>query len=61
MTPRRRRSLLEDDSLVVVGGRDEASSGDVCERCGHTRGAHSENGCGVRNCKCGEFEDDVEG
>ncbi len=49
----RRRSLLEDDELAEIGGRDEASSGDVCERCGCTRSKHDEDGCACG--KCDEF------
>lgn len=58
MKRRRRLSLLEDDELVVVRGRDETSSGDVCERCGCVRGKHSENGCSCG--KCEEFVDESE-
>jgi hypothetical protein len=57
MSPSRRRSLLEDESLVVLG-RDEASSGDVCERCGCARGKHTEDGCACG--KCDKFEDGSE-
>lgn len=54
MSVPRRRSLLEDDELSEIGGRDESSSGDVCERCGCTRGKHGEDGC--KGCKkCEEF------
>jgi hypothetical protein len=54
MIPRRRRSLLEDDGLTILG-RAEPSSGDVCEGCGCTRGKHDEDGCACG--KCGGFED----
>jgi hypothetical protein len=51
MTPRRRRSLLEDDELSEIGERDESSSGDVCEACGCTRGKHDEDGCTCGKCE----------
>lgn len=56
---RRRRSLLEDDELAEIGGRDETSSGDVCERCGCPRSKHEEGGGACRGCKkgCEEFDD----
>jgi len=49
--PRRRRSLLEDDELSEIGGRDESSGSDVCERCGRSRDKHVEGG----DEKCEEF------
>ena len=55
MSPRRRRSLLEDDELAEIGERDEASSGDVCELCECARSKHSEDGC-----ECGRCEGFVE-
>jgi len=50
MTPRRRRSLLEDDELVEIDERAPASSGDVCE-CGCTRSKHTEEGCACGKCE----------
>lgn len=52
MPPKRRRSLLEDDELFEVGSKDEASSSDVCERCGRTRGQHEADD---KPSKCEEF------
>ena len=54
MTPRRRRSLLEDDELSEIGERDESSSGDVCERCGCVRAKHADGECECGRCE--EFE-----
>lgn len=60
MKTKRKHSLLEDDSLVVLGSRDERSSGDVCERCGCTRGRHTEDGCACGKCeKFFEYGDDL--
>jgi hypothetical protein len=51
---RRRRSLLEDEDFRLVG-KDQSSSGDVCEGCNCTRDKHHEDGC---ECgKCEEFEE----
>jgi hypothetical protein len=51
-TPRRRRSLLEDDGFAEIG-RSESSGGDLCERCGCTRGKHGDGECACG--KCDEF------
>lgn len=51
----RRRSLLEDESVVEVKGRDEASEGDVCT-CGHERAKHLDDGACLK-CKCDQFEE----
>lgn len=55
MSPRRRRSLLEDDELVEIDERSTPSSGDVCERCGCARSKHTEDGCACG--KCEEFSE----
>ncbi len=48
---KRRRSLLEDDDLLVLeNGREEDSSGDVCERCECPRRKHTEDGCACGRC-----------
>jgi len=52
-SPRQRRSLLEDDSLAEIGGRDESSGGDVCGTCDHPRSQHGDSGC--KSCGCEEF------
>jgi len=51
----RRKSLLEDDDLVLLG-RTETSGGDICERCGHVRDAHTEDRCTRDKCECEKFE-----
>ena len=56
MSPRRRRSLLEDDELALIDERASASSGDVCERCGCTRSKHTEED----GCACGKCEEFLE-
>jgi len=55
MSLRRRRSLLEDESLTILG-REEPSSGDVCERCGCARSKHTDED----GCACGKCEEFVE-
>lgn len=55
MNIKRRRSPLEDDDLVEIDERATPSVGDVCERCGCTRGRHGERGC-----LCGKCEEFVE-
>jgi hypothetical protein len=55
MSPRRRRSLLEDDDLVEIDERAAPSGGDVCERCLCTRSKHDEDGCACG--KCDGFDD----
>lgn len=48
----RRRSLLEDEDVRLTG-KDESSSGDVCERCGHTREEHELEDVHGGSCVCG--------
>lgn len=55
MTPRRRRSLLEDDDLVEIDEKPASSGGDVCEACACTRSKHNAEGCA-----CGKCEEFVE-
>lgn len=50
MSPRRRRSLLEDDELVEIDEPAVPSGGDVCEACACARSRHSEDGCACGRC-----------
>lgn len=50
----RKKSLLEDDDLSVLG-RNEPSSGDICETCGCERGRHTDGACMCG--KCDGFDD----
>ena len=55
MAKARRRSLLEDEDVRLLG-KNESSGGDVCERCGHTRAEHDDDGA----CECGRCEEFLE-
>ena len=51
MSPRRRRSLLEDDELALIDERAAASGSDVCEHCLCERFRHTDDGCECRKCE----------